>query len=106
MSASWTFDNTWMPFLRAGYADQGGALYDRSVSVCYVTQQRDLIGIGLNWACPQGLSDSQWTLEAFYRCQVSESLAVTFDAQPIANPALNPTQDMAGFFGLRTRSAL
>ena len=105
MSAAWVFEDTWMPFLRAGYADKGGALYDRTVSVGigYITPQRDLFGFGLNWAHPEGLSSDQGTLETFYRYQVSKEFAVTFNAQLIANPALNPKQDVIGFFGLRTR---
>jgi porin len=69
----------------------------------YLTRERDLLGFGLNWARPQGLSSDQGALETFYRYQVSEAFAVTFDVQLLANPALNPHEDVIGVFGLRTR---
>lgn len=113
MSVAWTINNTWLPFLRAVYAEGGGAIYDRSVSVGlgYLTSQRDLIGLGLNCARPQGLpagakTGGQFTLETFYRNHVSEEFAVTADVQLINNPAPNPNKDTIGYFGMRARLAL
>ncbi len=50
-SAATFIDDRWMPFLRAGYADDGGALYECTVSagLGYHRQaSKDLAGIGLS----------------------------------------------------------
>jgi porin len=109
MSASWVFRDSWAPYLRAGYSDGGGALYQASVStgIGHLTLAQDLMGIGINWSRPSGTDeqDDQWTLEAFYRYQVSKQSAVSLDGQVIANPANNPQQDTIGFLGIRTQLA-
>ena len=62
-----------MPFVRAGFADDGGTLMEKSVSIGLGYQKiagRDLLGIGLNWGEPNedtfgpGLKD-QITVELF-----------------------------------------
>ena len=98
MSYAWFFDDRWMPFVRAGYAKDGGALYEGSVSGglgYYIANRRDLLGIGLNWSRPSDTAvapglDDQYTVEMFYRIQLSQSLAITPDIQLIVDPALNP----------------
>ncbi|MEN8809403.1 MAG: carbohydrate porin, partial [Desulfobacterales bacterium] len=109
-SAAWFVDDTWMPFLRAGYSDDGGALLEASVSAgvgYYFKESKDLIGFGLNWGRPpdSGLDD-QYTAEVFYRLQLAQNLAITPDVQLIFNPALNPDEDTLWVFGLRARLAL
>ena len=102
-----------MPFLRGGYAKNGGALWEGTVStgLGYRTTQSDLLGLGLNWSRPSessfgpDLSD-QYTLEVFYRIQLSENFAITPDVQIIIDPALNPEQDSIWVLGLRARLAL
>jgi hypothetical protein len=37
----------------------------------------------------------------FYRAQVTENLRVTPSVQLLANPALNPTEDLVAVFGMR-----
>jgi len=106
-------DDTWMPFVRAGYSDDGGALLEKSVSVGigrYMAYRRDLLGLGLNWGKPSsdfgsGLDD-QYTAELFYRIQLSEHFAITPDVQAVLNPALNPDEDTLFVLGLRARLAL
>ena len=106
-------DDRWMPFLRAGYADEGGALLERSATLGfgrYMAYRRDLFGVGLNWGRPsadfgQDLDD-QWTLEAFYRVQFSENFAITPDLQLISDPALNPDEDLTAVLGVRARLSL
>jgi porin len=107
-SAAWFLDNRWMPFLRAGFSQGNAPLYKRSVSggIGYLTQQRDLMGVGINWADPGDELTDQWTLEAFYRFQLSEHFAVTADYQWINNPLLNPTEDSISIFGLRARLSM
>lgn len=109
-SAAWFVDDTWMPFLRAGYSDDGGALLEASVSAgvgYHFKESKDLIGFGLNWGRPpdSGLDD-QYTAEVFYRLQLVQNLAITPDVQLIFNPALNPDEDTLWVFGLRARLAL
>ena len=107
------FDDKWMPFLRIGYAEDGGSLYERSVGTglgYYMAGTRDLLGVGLNWSKPSessfgpGLND-QYTLEVYYRYQLSQNLALTPDIQYIKDPALNPDEDSLWVFGLRARLA-
>lgn len=108
-SASWFFDNRWMPFLRAGISQGDAALYKATVSagLGYYTRQTDLFGIGLNWSDPgEAFANDQYTAEVFYRLTVSPNLAITPSVQLIANPALNPGEDSLAIFGLRGRIAL
>jgi porin len=58
----------------------------------------------VNWAPPGGSGlDDQGTLEAFYKFQVTQALAITPDVQLSANPALNTEDEIIGIFGLRVR---
>jgi porin len=106
-SAAWFVDDTWMPFLRAGYSEDGGALLEASVSGgigYYFKESKDLIGLGLNWGRPpDGDQDDQYTAELFYRVQLAQNLAITPDVQLIIDPALNPNEDVLWIFGLRGR---
>ena len=113
-SAAKFFDEKWMPFLRAGYAEDGGALYERSVGAglgYYRKARGDLFGLGLNWSRPSESSfgpdlDDQYTAELFYRFQLTDNLAITPDIQFIVDPALNPEEDRIWVLGLRARLAL
>jgi porin len=113
---SWTtyLAGKWLPFVRAGWADDGGSLTQKSVSVGFGYQKnpgKSLLGLGLNWGQPNedtwgpGL-DNQYTAELFYRWQVSKAIALTPDLQYIKNPALNPDADSLWVFGLRVRGVL
>jgi porin len=113
-SAATFIDGKWMPFLRAGYSHDGGALWEKSVSTglgYYMKDRSDLLGLAVNWSRPfdtavgPGLDD-KYTIEAFYRIQLTSRLAITPDIQLIVDPALNPKEDKVWFFGLRTRLAL
>ena len=70
-------------------------------------RNRDLIGAGVAWERP-GISglDDQYTAEFFYRLQLFENFALTPDLQIIAEPALNPNEDVIFVFGLRARLTL
>jgi len=113
---SWTtyFAGKWLPFVRAGYADDGGSLTQKSISVGFGYQPypgKNLLGFGLNWGEPNedtwgpGLRD-QWTTELFYRWQVSKAIALTPDLQFIKNPALDPHTSSIWVLGLRVRGVL
>jgi porin len=108
-----SIDNTWLPFLRGGWADGGGSLYEASLSTGFGYTQnpgRQLTGLGLNWSRPNedtfgpGLDD-QFTFEAFSRWQLTEGVEITPSVQIIRNPALNPNKDMIALLGLRLRAA-
>jgi len=113
-SAARFIDERWMPFVRLGYAKDGGALWERSASAgigYYMKARADLVGFGLNWSRPAessfgpGLRD-QTTAELFYRAQLSPNFAFTPDVQLIVNPALAPDKDRIWYFGVRARLAL
>ncbi len=101
----------WEPFVRAGYAEDGGALWERSVSMglgYHTRKKSDKIGLGLNWSRPSedtfgpGLDD-QYTAEIFYRFQLLKTLSITPDLQLLINPSLNPDEDLIVVFGIRGR---
>ncbi len=106
-----TVAERWTPFFRAGYADGGGALVDRSISIgtgYSLFNGRDQLGIGLNWSkAPQGTtsgqSRDQYTAEAFYRYQPLPNVQITPDIQYLANPAFAPGVDSEWVAGLRVR---
>jgi porin len=104
----------WMPFVRGGYSDDGGAFLERSISAGLgfdAVPDRDLLGVGFNWGRPNksrfgpGLRD-QYTVELFYRMNITGRFAITPDIQFIKNPALNPAVDSLWVLGLRARLAI
>jgi porin len=116
MNVSWTkyIAGKWLPFVRAGWADDGGSLMQKSAGVGVGYQPnpgKNLLGVGLNWGEPNedtwgpGLRD-QYTAELFYRWQLSKAIAITPDLQFIKNPALDPEAGSIWVFGLRLRGAL
>ncbi len=118
LSFSHYISDTWLPFLRAGYAKDGGSLLEKSVSAGVGYQPNpiggtagNLLGFGANWGEPNeavfgsGLDD-QYAFELFYRLQVTKELAITPDVQLLINPAINPEEDQIWIFGLRARLAM
>jgi len=107
-------DDRWMPFLRAGYAKDGGSVLETSLAAglgYYRANSRDLFGLGLAVGQPNESTfapdlEEQYTAELFYRIQLSEAFAVTPDVQFIVNPALNQDEDQIVVLGLRGRLAL
>jgi porin len=115
-SATWWINDQWLPFLRGGWAEDGGSLLQASISTGLGWQPipgpgRDVVGFGLNWGRPNEDTfgpdlDDQFAAELFYRVNLGRNLALTPDVQVIVNPALNPDQDAIGVFGVRARLAL
>ena len=102
-----------MPFFRAGFSEDGGALLERSVSAGlghYMPGRGDLVALGLNWGRPSTdfgpNPDEQITSEVFYRVQLSPNFALTPTVQYVNDPALNPGASSAWFLGVRARLAL
>jgi porin len=50
-------------------------------------------------------TEDQYTVEAYYRVQLYDRLAITPDLQLIKNPAANPDEDLIWIAGLRARLA-
>ena len=119
LSFSHTFNGKWLLFTRGGFAEDGGSLLERSVSVgggyapagIGVPGAGHQLGFGANWGEPNdalfgsGLDD-QYAFEVYYRLQVTKEIAITPDVQLLINPALNPEKDTIWVFGLRARLAL
>ncbi len=84
-SANWTFNETWMPFFRAGWSDGSAPIYNRSLTLGAIRKfafRSDLSGLGVNWGDPPDDSlDEQITVEAFHRFQIAQNLAVTTSLQ-------------------------
>jgi len=100
-----------MPFVRGGYADDGGSLLQKSLSAGVGYQPPNfpgLLGVGVNWGEPNestfspGLSD-QLALEVFYRFPLQDRIAITADTQWIKDPALNPSESTIWMFNVRAR---
>jgi len=106
-------NDEYMPFLRAGYSDDGGALLENSISAGvgrYFREHSDLFAAAVNWGKPSddfGANlDDQYTLEVFYRFQLSENFAITPDFQWIIDPALNPAESSLAILGVRARLSI
>jgi porin len=106
-------NNNFMPFIRGGYADDGGSLLQKSLSlgIGWQTEAFDgLLGAAFNWGEPNedtfapGLDD-QYAIEVFYRVPFLQKFAVTLDTQLIKDPALNPDASTIWMFNLRGRGA-
>jgi porin len=108
-SASLWLRETVLPFLRAGYAEDGGSLLETSVSagVGYMpVPGRDLLGAAVNWGDPNsdtfgsGLDD-QFSAEVFYRYQLAENFQITPSVELLVDPALNPEESTLWLSGIR-----
>ncbi|MCZ6788172.1 MAG: carbohydrate porin, partial [Planctomycetota bacterium] len=109
-SAAKFIDDKWMPFFRAGWSEDGGALLQASVTGgagFYFKKNRDVLAFALGWGKPtdNALRD-QYTAEIFYRFQIAQNLALTPSLQFVIDPALNPAEDEIIYFGLRLRFSL
>ena len=102
----------WLPFVRAGYSDGGGALVDRTVSAGLgyrINDRNDYVGLGANWGRPatESAADNsrdQYTFEAYYRLQVLPQLQIVPSVQLILDPADNPSIDSLWVPSLRVRA--
>lgn len=105
-------DDHWMPFLRAGYSEDGDSLLSKSLStgIGYrLRENRDLLGFGLNWGEPnenQGAGDDhQYSSELFYCLMLGKRFNLTGDLQYIRDPAIDPDRDSIWVLGFRGRLA-
>ena len=107
---NWTFTDTWMPFLRAGWSDGAAPLVNATLTaglLHYRANRSDLIGLAFNWGDPaDDALREQYTAEMFYRFQLAQNLAITPSIQLLLDPALNPKDDQVLIAGLRLRLTL
>jgi len=110
-SFSKSYDEKWMPFIRAGYAKDAGTLLEKTLSAglgYHFGNNNSLLGLGLNWGEPNETTfgpglDDQFTVELFSRLQVFQNFQLTPDIQYIRNPARNTEANHSWVFGLRAR---
>ena len=103
----------WMPFVRAGYTDNGGSLLELAVSAGagYRTGSGNILGFAGHWGKPNkdtyapNLRD-QYVSEVYFRWKIGSVLEVTPNLQLLVHPALNPLENRIWLFGLRARAAL
>jgi porin len=113
-SGTWFIQDKFMPFLRGGYAADGGSLLQKSVNAgigWYQASNSHLMGAAVGWGevnestWGEGLED-QISMEVFYRLQLSSHLALTPTLQLVVNPALNTDAGSIFIWGLRGRLSL
>jgi len=114
-SASRLLGDHWLPFVRGGFADEGGSLMERSVSLGTgyfgFGGPENTLSIAINWGKVnedtylKGLDD-QVTTELFYKIKVAPFLEVTPDIQYIRKPPLNNDEGSVLLLGLRVRVLL
>jgi porin len=92
-SAAHEYGEKWIPYIRAGYSEGGAALLRAMLTLGtgYRVRQDDLLGVAATWGSPpQGEEGrDQFTVEAFYRLQLTHNLQVTPGIQWTLNPAYN-----------------
>jgi porin len=113
-SGAWFIQDKYMPWLRAGYAEDGGSLLQKSVNAgfgWYQATRSHLLGAAIGWG---EVNESTWgedlndqvSMEVFYRLQVSSRIALTPTLQYVLNPALNTDVGSIFFWGIRGRLSL
>lgn len=95
-----------MVFVRGGWSEGWRVRSSLSTGLGWrpTEHHNDLFGFGFGWAKPalDSLRD-QWSIESFYRYQLTDNFAITPDIQLVINPALNPRKDTLWVFGTRAR---
>jgi len=118
LSFNHTIGDQWLAFARAGWAEDGGSLLKRSVSIgggytpggMATLGSGSQLGFGFNWGQPNDALfgedlDDQYATEVYYRWQVADEIAITPSVQLLIDPALNPDDDTIWVAGVRARVA-
>ncbi|MGI9201066.1 MAG: carbohydrate porin [Woeseiaceae bacterium] len=109
LAANWTFNDRWMPFARLGFSKGAAPIYNETMTLGMIRKfmyRSDLVGIAANWgASPNDSLSNQTSIEAFWRFQFSQSLAITPSVQVLLDPSLNAQDDEVWVLGLRMRLA-
>ena len=110
LAANWTLDDRWMIFGRLGWSDATSPIYNESMTLGFIRKffyRSDLVGFAANRGSPpDGSLRDQTSIEAFWRFQFSQGLAITPSIQLLLDPALNSPDDAIWVWGLRFRLAL
>ena len=110
IGGTWTWNEQWMAFARAGWSDGGAPISNDAYTIGFGKLLRswsDVFGIGFNWGDPPDKSlKTQKTTEVFYRLQLSEGIQITPSLQYIKDPALNDVDNSVLLFGIRMRITL
>ena len=113
-SGTWFIQDKYMPFLRGGYAEDGGSLLQKSVNAgfgWYRSANSHLLGAAIGWGEVNESTwaedlDDQLSMEVFYRLQLSSRIALTPTLQYVLNPALNTDAGSIFYWGIRGRLSL
>ncbi|WP_236009469.1 carbohydrate porin [Vibrio ulleungensis] len=99
VSVSGLVKNQWLPFIRAGWAEDGGAMYDASVSAGFgfipTNRSEDMLGLAFNWASPMASTfggidfDDQYTAELYYRSKLTPWFQLSPSIQVMNHTAIN-----------------
>jgi len=96
-SASQEFGDTWIPYIRAGYSEGDAATLSAMVSLGagWRVRDDDLVGAAVTWARPpQGEKGrDQYTVEAFYRLQLTHNVQLTPGFHWHLKPSYNPLKN-------------
>jgi porin len=65
---------------------------------------KDLAGVGVSWGRAPDNSRDQYTVEAFYRYDMTDFLELTPEVQYVVNPANDPATDDILVLGFRLRA--
>ena len=69
-------------------------------------KRADGVGLGFSWGEPFGdQARNQSGVEAYFRMQLTNEIAITPDIQYIKNPANNPAENSTFVFSVRVRAA-
>ena len=107
LSANWTINDRWMPFVRVGVSDGEAAVMKSQLSAGLTFtfgSNRSQIGAAISYQEPTISDlDNQTTFETYARWQVTPSLAISPNVQILRNPALNPDESTIVLGGVRIR---
>jgi len=105
LSGNYTFENDLMVFGRLGWSEGGAPIARRAINAGMMWRPGsydDLLGFGVTVADPSDRAlERQTTVEAFYRMDISDNVALTADVQYLHNPGLNEKDPLV--FGLQFR---
>ena len=97
-SAAQRLSPKWIPFIRAGYSEGDAANLSAMVSVGsgFTIRGDDLLGAAATWARPPAEEDGrdQFTIEGFYRLQLTDNIQVTPGFYWHYRPSYNPEKDV------------
>ena len=98
-------------FGRAGVADRAVSEFAASVSLGLGWEEPfdrpdDLVAVGWAWSDPSESGDrSEQVIELFYRCQLTDHLAVSPGVQVVLDPTDHADEDVLAIFNLRLNAS-